>query len=442
MNIQLSDHFTFRKLIRFILPPIGMMMFTSIYSVVDGFFVSNFVGKTAFASVNLIMPIIMILGALGFVLGTGGSALVAKTLGEGEKKKANEIFSLMVYVGIIIGVVLAIIGIVFMKSIAIALGAEGEMIDLCARYARVCMLALPGFMLQNIFQSFLVTAEKPTLGLIITVAAGVTNMILDALFMVVFPFGVAGAALATGLSQILGGVVPLIFFIRKNNSALKLVKWKFDGRALLRASLNGSSEFVTNVSMSIVAILYNFQLLKYAGEDGIAAYGVIMYVAFLFAAIFLGYAIGVTPLVGYHYGAGNKGELRNLLRKSFTLIIVAGAILGTVGIVFSPLFTKAFVGYDQVLYEMTNHGFKVYAISFYIFGIGMFGSAWFTALNNGTLSALISCFRILVFQSLAIIILPMIWGLEGIWYAIVVAEVLSATFAIICIMKNRKKYLG
>ena len=268
MNIQLSDHFTFRKLIRFILPPIGMMMFTSIYSVVDGFFVSNFVGKTAFASVNLIMPIIMILGALGFVLGTGGSALVAKTLGEGEKKKANEIFSLMVYVGIIIGVVLAIIGIVFMKSIAIALGAEGEMIDLCARYARVCMLALPGFMLQNIFQSFLVTAEKPTLGLIITVAAGVTNMILDALFMVVFPLGVAGAALATGLSQILGGVVPLIFFIRKNNSALKLVKWKFDGRALLRASLNGSSEFVTNVSMSIVAILYNFQLLKYAGEDG------------------------------------------------------------------------------------------------------------------------------------------------------------------------------
>ncbi len=440
MNIQLSDHFDLKKLFRFVLPSIVMMIFTSIYGVVDGFFVSNFVGKTPFAAVNLIMPVLMILGAFGFMLGTGGSALVAKTLGEDKRQKANEIFSLLVYVGLGLGTIFALLGIVFIKPIAVTIGAEGELLDLCAVYAKIVLLALPFFMLQNMFQSFLVAAEKPNLGLIVTVLAGVTNMILDALFMIVFKWGILGAAAATAISQFVGGFIPLVYFIRKNNSALGLVKTKFDIKSLLQASTNGSSEFVTNISMSFVSVLYNFQLIKYAGENGVAAYGVVMYAAFMFVAIFIGYSIGVTPIIGYNQGAENHKELKNVFKKSMTFVFMAGLMLSLSGILLSLPLSKIFVGYDTELLDLTTHAFKLYAVSFFFCGFGIFGSAFFTALNNGVVSAVISFLRTLVFQALAIIIMPLIWGLEGVWYSIIAAEIVSAIVAIGLILKYRKRY--
>lgn len=440
MEIQLSDHFDYKRLLRFVFPSIIMMIFTSIYGVVDGFFVSNFVGKTPFAAVNLIMPFTQILGALGFMLGAGGCALIAKTLGEKNEKKANEIFSFLVYIGAVLGVLFAVFGIAFIKPIAAMLGAEGELIDLCALYGRIILVVLPFFMLQNMFQSFLIVAEKPNLGLAITVIAGATNMVLDALFMIVFKWGVAGAALATAASQFIGGFIPIVYFARKNSSTLKLVKARFDGRALFQASTNGSSEFVSNISMSIVAVLYNFQLMKYAGENGVAAYGVIMYVTFIFIAILLGYSIGVAPIIGYNQGAENHIELQNVFKKSMVFNTVAGIALTTVAVVLAAPLSKIFVGYDAELLEITTHAFKLYAISFLFTGFGIFGSSLFTALNNGLVSAIISFLRTLVFQVVTILILPSIWGIEGVWYSIIVAEFLGAAVAIVYILKYKKKY--
>lgn len=417
-----------------------MMIFTSIYGVVDGFFVSNFVGKTPFAAVNLIMPVPMMLGALGFMLGTGGSALVAITLGEGKKEKANEIFSLLIYTGIIVGSIIAVLGILFIEPVAVLLGAEGEMIDMCVTYARILLCALPAFMLQNMFQSFLVTAEKPTMGLVITLVSGVTNMVLDALFMAVFQWGIVGAALATAISQYIGGIVPTVYFMGENNSLLKLTKTKFDGQALFKTCTNGSSELVTNISMSFVSMLYNLQLMKYAGEDGVAAYGVIMYVNFIFIAIFLGYSIGTAPIIGYNYGAGNEKELQNVFKKSMIFVVTAGVVLTIAAVVLALPLSKIFVGYDVQLCEMTVHAFKLYALSFLIAGFAIYGSSLFTALGNGVVSAVISFMRTLVFQVLAIMIMPSIWGIEGIWYSVAVAEILAASVAIAFIVKNRKRY--
>ncbi|MBQ7335567.1 MAG: MATE family efflux transporter [Clostridia bacterium] len=319
MSIQLSDHFTYKKLMRFTLPSIVMMIFSSIYGVVDGFFVSNFAGKTPFAAVNFIMPFLMILGAVGFMFGTGGSALIAKLLGEGKKEKANRLFSLFVYVSAILGIVIAIIGILVIRPIASLLGAEEEMLENCVLYGRIILVALPLFMLQMEFQSFFITAEKPQLGLWATVISGVTNMVLDALLIAVFELGIAGAAVATAISQAVGGILPLVYFLSpKNNSLLHLTKTEFDGKALFKACTNGSSELMSNVSMSLVGMLYNFQLMKYTGEDGIAAYGVLMYVSMIFMAVFIGYSIGTAPVIGYHYGAENHAELKSLLKKAIS----------------------------------------------------------------------------------------------------------------------------
>ena len=440
MAIQLSDHFTYKRLLGFVWPPIVMMIFTSIYGVVDGFFISNYVGKIPFAAVNLIMPFLMILGVLGFMFGTGGSALVAKTLGEGNREKANQIFSLLVYVGIITGCILTVLGIIFLEPISIWLGAEGEMLTYCVIYGRIILIALPAFMLQNMFQSFLVTAEKPGLGLALTLIAGVTNMILDALFMAVFEWGTVGAAAATAISQAVGGLVPFLYFLRPNKSLLRLTKAPFDGKALFKTCTNGSSELVTNISMSVVSMLYNFQLLKYAGENGVAAYGVIMYVNFIFVAIFIGYSIGTAPIIGFHYGAGNDSELRSIFKKSMKLLLVAGIVLTVAGILLSRALSELFVGYDQALCEMTVKGFRIYSITFLFCGFNIFGSSLFTALNNGLVSAVISFLRTLLFQVAAILVMPLIWGLDGIWYSVAVAEVVALVLTMAFIVKLRGKY--
>lgn len=440
MKIQLSNHFTYKRLLRFTLPSMVMMIFTSIYGVVDGFFVSNFVGKTPFAAVNFIMPFLMILGTAGFMFGTGGSALVSKTMGEGDGEKANSIFSLIIYVSVGLGIIITVLGVIFIRPVAAMLGAEGVLLDDCVLYGRIILAALPAFILQMEFQSFFITAEKPQLGLAVTVASGVTNMVLDALLVGALPLGLVGAATATAISQVVGGVIPVIYFSSRNSSLLRLGKAKFDGASLLKTCTNGSSELMSNVSMSLVGMLYNIQLLKYAGEDGIAAYGVMMYVNMIFIAVFIGYSIGTAPIIGYHFGALNNGELKSLLRKS--LVIISGfsvCMLGLALVLAAPL-SGIFVGYDSALLDMTVRGFRIFSLSFLFAGFAIFGSGFFTALNDGLTSALISFLRTLVFQILAVMLLPLVWELDGIWISVVVAEAMAVATGAVCLVVKRKKY--
>ncbi len=440
MNIQLSEHFTLKKLLRFTLPSIVMMIFTSIYGVVDGFFVSNFVGKTPFAAVNFIMPFLMILGAVGFMFGTGGSALIAKTMGEGDRHKAKRLFSLFVYTTAVCGILIGVLGIILIRPLAALLGAEGEMLENCVTYGRVILLALPFYMLQYEFQSYFAAAEKPQIGLAVTIASGLTNMILDALFMAVFHWGVVGAAAATAVSQAVGGTVPLIYFSRPNTSLLRLTKTKWDGKALLKACTNGSSELMSNISMSIVSMLYNVQLMKYAGENGVAAYGVLMYVDMIFLAAFIGYSVGTAPVIGYHYGAGDYTELKNLLKKSFYVISIFAVCMFLLAEILAHPLAKIFVGYDEALLNLTEHGFTIFSFSFLFAGFSIYGSSFFTALNNGLISALISFLRTLVFQIAAVLILPDFLGIDGIWISIVAAEIIAVMITVFFIVKMRKKY--
>ena len=440
MRIQLSEHFTYKKIIQFVLPSIVMMVFTSIYGVIDGLFVSNFVGKTAFAAINLIMPLLMGLSALGFMIGTGGSAIVSKALGEGKRDLANQYFSMLVYITIIGGIILAAAGMFFVRPVAVLLGATGELIDLCVLYGRILMVSLTPFLLQNVFQSFFVTAEKPQLGLKVTITAGLTNIILDYLFIAVFHWGIAGAAVATAISETVGGLFPIFYFTRKNESLLRLVKAPLDIRALGRACANGSSELMTNLSLSVVNSLYNLQLISIAGENGVAAYGTIMYVNFIFIAIFLGYSIGSAPIIGYHFGAGNHDELRNLLRMSLSMVGVCGVALTLLAQIFASPLADIFVGYDSKLAAMTCHGFRLYAVSFLINGFNIFGSAFFTALSNGFVSAMISFLRTLVFQVVVVLTLPLILGIDGIWLAITVAEALTLAITVWFLVNRRKQY--
>ncbi|KAF5067167.1 Multidrug export protein MepA [anaerobic digester metagenome] len=442
MTIQLSDHFTYGKLIKFTLPSIAMMILTSIYSVVDGFFVSNFAGKVAFSAVNLIMPFLMIVATVGFMFGTGGTAIVANTFGSGDKVKANRYFSLFVYVASVLGVLFAILGFAFIRPIATLLGAKGELLGHCIVYGRIILTALPFLVLQLLFQSFFVAAEKPHLGLLVTGIAGVTNMVLDAVLVILLPleYKLAGAAIATAFSQFIGGVIPLIYFSRKNSSFFRLGKTRFDGKAILKACTNGSSEFMSNVSMSIVGMLYNLQLMKFAGENGVAAYGVMMYVSMIFSATFIGYSIGVAPVISYHDGAKNHDELKGLLKKSLHLLGISGIVMLTAAQLLAVLLAQIFVGYDKELVNLTVSGFRIFAIAFPFMGFAIFGSGFFTALNDGLTSALISFLRTLVFEVSAVLILPMIWGIDGIWLSIIVAEVMAVMFTAVFLIVKRKRY--
>ena len=439
-KIQLSDHFTYKMLLRFVFPSIIMMVFTSIYGVVDGFFVSNFAGKTSFAAINLIMPFVMVLGGIGFMIGTGGTALVSKILGEGDRKRANQTFSMMILLTLILGVILSVVGVIFLPPVARFLGATEEMMHDCVLYGRIVVGFTVTFMLQNVFQSFLIAAEKPKVGLAVTVAAGVTNMVLDALFIAVFHWGVAGAAIATGISQFVGGVIPLIYFLRPNSSLLHITGTSLHIRPILNACANGSSELMSNISSSVVSMIYNFQLMKYAGEDGVSAYGVLMYVQFIFIAIYVGYAIGCAPIVGYHYGAENHAELKNMLKKSIWLMGGAGVILTALAAVLAAPLAKLFVGYDEGLFELTRHAFRIFSFAFLLAGFNIFASSFFTALNNGGVSAAISFLRTLVFQTSSVLILPIFLDIDGIWLAVTVAEVFAFIISVIFLVVKRKKY--
>ncbi len=438
--IQLSDHFNYRRLLRFTFPSIIMLVFTSIYGVVDGFFVSNYAGKTPFAAVNFIMPLLMILGCIGFMFGTGGGALIAIAMGEGRTKKANELFSLVVYVSTVCGVLFAVLGFLFLRPVALLMGAEGELLENCIIYGRIILLAIPFYVLQYEFQCLFATAGKPKLGLYVTVAAGITNIFLDALFVAGFRWGLEGAAAATSLSQLVGGVVPLTYFGRKNDSPLRLVKCGFDKKALGKICVNGSSELMSNISMSLVSMLYNVQLMKYAGEDGVAAYGVLMYVGMIFQAVFIGYSVGTAPVIGYHYGAQNHEELKGLLKKSVILVGAFAVLMFVSGQLFAGSLSRLFVGYDAELLELTMRAFRFFSFSFLFSGFAIFGSSFFTALGDGIVSAVISFLRTLVFQCLSVLIFPLFWQIDGIWCSIIAAEVLAVGVTVLFVIGKRGKY--
>ena len=438
--LQLSDHFTYQRLIRFVFPSVIMMIFTSIYGVVDGLFVSNFVGKTSFAAINLVMPFIMVLGGMGFMIGTGGTALVTMVMGEGKKELANRYFSMMVIVTLLLGAFLTITGVIFIRPVVHFLGATDAMMDDCVRYGRIVIAFTCSFMLQNVFQSFLIAAEKPKLGLAVTVAAGVTNMVLDALFIAGFQWGVAGAAIATGISQCVGGLLPLLYFVRPNKSLLRLKLTRLELIPILKACANGSSELMSNISSSVVSMLYNFQLMKYAGENGVSAYGVLMYVQFIFIALFIGYAIGSAPITGYHYGAQNTEELKSILKKSVILMLGCGVVLACLAFLLSGAFSKLFVGYDAELFALTKHAFRLFSVSFVLTGFNIFASSFFTALNNGAVSAAISFLRTLVFQTASVLILPVFLDVDGIWCALGAAEVFAFLLSVTFLIAKRKKY--
>ena len=440
MHIQINEHFSYGKLVRFVIPSVIMMIFTSVYGVVDGLFVSNYAGKTSFAAVNLIMPFLMVLGTIGFMIGTGGNAIIAKKLGEGEKKTANEYFSMLVYSAMAIGIVLTIAGQIFLEKIAVMLGADGNMLTDCVAYGRIILFSLVGFILQNVFQNFLLTANKSQIGLAVTIAAGVANILLDFIFVGVMKMGITGAAYATAISQTIGGIFPLIYFILPNSSFLRLGKAKFQLSVFIQTCANGASELMTNVSMSLVNMLYNYQLMKFAGEDGVAVYGVIMYVAFISVSICIGYSIGTAPITAFNYGAENHAELKNIFRKSLVIISVSSIIIFLISELSAPFLSTVFVGYDKSLQQMTKHAFRIYSISFLVSGFNIYSSSFFTALGNGAVSAIISFARTLLFQVVSVLVLPMIFDINGIWGSIIAAEILSLAVSIYFLVSKRKRY--
>ncbi len=439
-KIQLSDHFTYPRLVRFVMPSVIMMLFTSVYGVVDGIFVSNLVGKTAFAAVNLIWPVVMILGTFGFMFGAGGSALVAKILGEGDRRYANRVFSMLVYASGVIGILFSVAGVLWIDSIVAWLGAEGQLMEDCILYGKILFPATAFFILQNEFQNFLVVAEKPKLGLCASIWAGVTNIFLDWLFIAVFHWGIGGAALATGLSQVIGALIPLWYFLFHKKSVLRVGKTAFYGKAFVKVCTNGASELLTNISLSLVNILYNFQMMRFAGEDGVSAYGVMMYVNFLFISIFLGYSMGVAPIISYHYGAKNQSELKNLFRKSMIILAFLSTAMFVGSEILSRPLSKIYVGYDEALYQLTCRGFLIYAVSFLFTGYNIFSSAFFTALNNGFVSAMLSFFRTLLFQAVCVMVLPIFFELDGVWCSVVVAELLALLLSVGCFLGYKRRY--
>ncbi|MBR2353427.1 MAG: MATE family efflux transporter [Clostridia bacterium] len=441
MEIQLSDHFTYKKLIRFTLPSIVMMLFTSIYGVVDGFFVSNLVGKEAFAALNLIMPFLQILGGMGAMLGVGGSALVAKTLGEGDAKRADRYFTMMIELMIITGILGSVLGIIFIRPVSYLLGATEALIEDCVIYGRVILIFNTAMHAQYTFQSYLIVAEKPQLGLLVTVLAGVANMIGDFLFMAVIPMGIAGAALATGLSQCVGGIIPAIWFLtKKNRSPLRYVKTKFEIMPMLKACANGSSEMLTSVSGSITGMLYNWQLMRYDPVNGVAAYGVVMYAAWIFIAIYMGFCSGSSPVMGYHYGAQNHKEMRNVFKKCITVLCISGICLTTLAILLAKPIAALFVGYDAELMSITVRAFIICALPFLFMWLNLYTSSFFTALNNGAVSAAVSFIRSLVFPTVCIIVMPYFFGLDGVWYALLTSELLGTLVSVGFLVGKRKKY--
>ncbi len=417
-----------------------MMIFVSIYGVMDGLFVSNYVGKTPFAAINLIVPLLMGMGAVGTMIGSGGAALVSKTLGEGKREEANRLFSMLVYLTIFLGAVLTLLGLWLVRPASVLMGATGDLLEYCVLYGRIMISLQSAFMLQLVFQSMAPVAEKPKFGLAVTVTAGSVDILLNALFIIVLGWGLAGAAISSVIGQVIGAVVPIVYFARKNDSLLRLVRPSFPFRAILKVCTNGVSELMTTLSSSFVSVLYNLQLIRLAGEDGVAAYGVILYVNYIFFAVYLGYSLGVAPIIGYNHGAENHPELKNIFRKSLKIVGLSSVALTLLAITLAGPIAWMYVRFDADLFELSRRAFFIYAFSFLLSGFNIFASAFFTALNNGLVSAIISFSRTLLFQTLMIFTLPVVLGTDGVWLSEPVAELLALFVTALFLLVMRKRY--
>ena len=439
-QIQLSDHFTYGRLLRFVFPSIVMLIFTSIYSVVDGLFVSNLVGDNALAAINIVWPLAMMVGAFGFMLGSGGSAEIARAMGQGEPERARRYFTSLVLAVIAIGTVLSVLCCLFMEELSRLFGASDLLLEDCVTYGFIMLAGSVPFMLQSCFQSYLLAAERPKLGLWLTVAAGLTNAVLDYVFIGLMDMGVAGAAWATVAGYLVGGIIPLLYFLLPNKSPLRFTRTHAYPRMLMKSCANGSSELMTNISASAVNVLYNIQVMHLAGEAGVAALSIILYVNFVFISAFIGLGMGAAPLFSYHYGRGNTDELKSLFRKCITVLTVLSVTMAVTSQVFNEPLTRLFVDFDQSLVDMTVHGFRIFAVSFLFAGTNIFGSMFFTALGDGLDSALISFLRTLLFQCGAIWLLPRLWGLDGVWVATTAAELMAICVTVSLFLLRRKRY--
>ena len=446
MKIRLSDHFTFKKLLKAALAPMLMMVFTSLYTIVDGVCISNFCGKESFAGVNLIFPIIMIVGGLGFMLGTGGSALVGKLLGEKKDLEARQTFTMTIIFTILIGLTITIAGVLLIETLVYAMTsvATGDisqkMIDEAILYGRLLMAGQVFFMLQNVFQSFFIVDEKPVLGFVFILIGGLTNIVLDILFIGVCKWGIIGAAAATICGYLSGSLGPIIYFLIRKNDYIHFERTKLKLKPLIKICFNGSSEFVNNISSSIVSIVFNMQLLHYFGEDGINAYGIIMYLAFVFTAIFLGYSSAVAPIESYNYGAQNNKELKNVLIKSLIITSILSVSMFIISFTLAEPFSFIFANGSDTLLKITTNGMRIYSIAFLFIGLSIYISTFFTALNNGLISALIAFLRTLVFQIVFVFVFPLFLGKYGIFFAILAAEIMSILLAITFLLIYKKKY--
>ena len=441
-EIKLSDHFSCAKLLLFAIPTIGMIMISITYDVVDGYFVSNYIGKTAFSAVNIIYPFQLLLSMVGYMFGSGGSALIAAELGDGNQQNARLYFTAIIKAAAAIGVVLAVAGVLLLRPVAVMIGATPEILEYGLPYGRTLFLFLPIMILGYTFQSILITAEKPKLGLYISLGNLFSNALLDWLFVAVFKWGMVGAAVATGIGACLNGLVPLIYFARPNSSPLHFCKGRVQVKPLLKACGNGSSEMVNDMSTSLIFVLYNYQLLRMLGEDGVAAYGVTVFVEGIFAAVFYGLAMQATSIVGYHFGAKNYPELKSLLKNGIILNFISGILMFVLAQVSAPLISRIYVGYDETVYRLSVHAMRMYAFAFLLQGFNEYASAYFTGLNNGLVSGILAFTRTFLIQTVMILVLPLLLGTDGLWLAQAATEVFAAVIAIVFFITRKHEYCG
>lgn len=423
MSHSINQDITPAGLLKFAAPSIVMMVFMSLYTIVDGIFVSRFLGSNALSSLNIVYPVISVAIALSTMLGTGGSAIISKYLGEGKNERAREALTQFVVLTLLLSFVLLILSEMFLTPISRLLGASDVLLADCRLYLGASMLFAPACMLQAVFQSFLVTAGRPGLGLLLMTGAGICNMILDYVLIVPCQMGIAGAALATGIGQCIPAVCGLCFFLFTRQD-LRFCRFTFSAKEILDACYNGSSEMVSQLSNAVITFLFNIVMMSLAGEHGVAAITILLYGQFLFNAVYLGFSIGISPVIGFQYGAGDRTKLRKIYRISFLSVAISSVVIVAAAICFSPTIVAIFTK-DQRTFELASVGFRLFAVNFLFSGINITSSGFFTALSNGKVSALISFSRTLVFIVISLLILPRILGITGAWIAIPVAEFLT-----------------
>lgn len=436
----IAQEFNLISLLRFVAPTVVMLVFMSLYQMVDAVFVSKFVGENALSALNIVYPFPSIVIAVSIMLATGGSAIIARNMGEGKEKEAKENFSFIVLVGAVIGVAIATAGILFIEPLIYMLGATPSLYDYCYEYLFILVLSVPLSVFQMLFQSFFVTAGKPHLGLTLTVLGGVSNIVLDYVFIVLCGFGVSGAALATSIGYSIPGLFGLIYFAVSRKGTLYFVKPVFRWGVLFKCCINGSSEMVNNLAVAVTTFLFNVLMLKYEGEAGVAAITIVLYAQFLMTSAFMGFSSGIAPVVSFNYGSGNVRQLKKIFKISVWVIAVVSAAVFVIAETCSDVVIMVFTPAGSEVFGLTKYGFAIFSFSFLCTGMNIFASALFTAFSNGKISAILSFLRTFVFLTACLLFLPLFWGVDGIWLAVPVAEVMALFVSVYYLVRFKKVY--